>query len=582
MYILGLGGSVHDYSACLVQDDDIIFAIAEERLTRHKHAIGDNLLFEHARKYCTDAARISLDSVAAVVATDILAPIAYHGCRKKTQLINHHLAHAASAFFPSGFEEAAILVVDGAGSVVETLAGTEYVETTSYYFGHRGKLSCLNRVIGRRFEGSERTENSLGEFYGYASELLGFDALDAGKTMGLAGWGTTRYVDELRGLIIHDERGQIAISRASFRRLAQFVHRVLDDGAGDQIVFQKKADIATAVQVILEEALQHCIDHLRALTGTDALCVAGGVGLNSVANSKMLHCGKFSRIFIQPAAGDDGTAIGCALQGVRMLKGNHQGTIRPMSVYTGRAYSVQEIQNALEAHSQLLEWNEDAHLIEYAACLLADGAVIGWFQGGSEFGPRALGARSILADPRDKGMKDHLNGVIKEREWFRPFAPAVPLECLAIYFDIPVPSPHMLLVAAVREGFRDTLPAITHVDGTARVQSVAASDNPLFHQLLHAFGRITGVPVLLNTSFNGRSEPIVETPADALECFLAHSIDYLVLGPFLVRRRSTSAADTAARVSRGAHQPPVGASTRAHEDRWLFAESELGRISDDQ
>lgn len=541
MFVVGLGGSVHDYSACLVEDGRVVNAISEERVTRKKHGLGVNLLFEGARKYCVEAAGIRLDDVEAVFATDILAPVAYHGCRKKVHLINHHLAHASSAFFPSMTSDAAILVVDGAGSVINSVETpdpeVEYVETVSYWTGHGTDLTCIGRVVGRRFDGAERTENSIGEFYCLGTERLGFGEFDEGKTMALAAWGSHRYLNVFEHLLHLESDGQIVITRRDLQLLREAIDGILDSSNGQDEVFKAKADIAAAMQHVTEQALMHCVNHLRRGCNARTLCFAGGVALNSVANGKILTRGPFERLYIQPAAGDDGTALGCAIYGYSRMEPEARHLAQNTSVYLGRSYTEDELLAALSEWAEDLEWERTEHIAERTADVLARGEVVGWFQGRSEWGPRALGNRSILADPRSTAIKDRINARIKGREWFQPLAAVTTIEDAPQHFRPAIESPHMLLVTGFVTPAKKKFGGVVHADGSVRLQTVRAQDNLLLHELLVAVKALIGCAVLINTSFNGPGEPIVESPADAVRCFLARGIDKLVLGPFIVSRK---------------------------------------------
>ena len=317
-------------------------------------------------------------------------------------------------------------------------------------------------------------------------------------------------------------------------------------------VLQRHMDIAAALQEALEQAVLHELEYLQKTTGEKNLCMAGGVALNCSMNGKIARSGMFDHIFVQPAAGDAGTAVGAALWGHHQLLKQPWKPVRRFSAYLGPAYGSDSIDAAIKQHDRKVTHAKPANLNAHVAQLLADGKVVGWYHGRTEWGPRALGNRSILADARRDDMKDVVNHAVKLREGFRPFAPACLAEHARAWFDLTGldDSPHMLFVVPVRDDKRAKIPAVTHVDGSARVQTVSESDNPRFHALLKAFHDLTGVPVLLNTSFNVKNEPIVNTPGDAIRCFLNTQIDALVLGDYVIEKRPEVAAAMAAERSK--------------------------------
>lgn len=550
MLTLGLGGSNHDFSACLVDGGDIVCGIEEERLARRKYSVGVNSLFNQAWRYCLAAHDVRLDDVDAVVADDTLLPTAYFQFRSRTTLIRHHLAHAASAFYPSPFQRAAILVVDGAGSLIDDKG----VETLTTAVGDGVEITELSKVYGTNWstDGLSRyrvyqagdSDNSLGFMYKAVSRAIGFSLYEEGdwylsedgKTMGLAPYGTDRYCAEFRRYrnLLPDGRFELHLKNGG---LLDFIAHALDGLAGEER-FRRGADLAYAGQDLLEETVLHAARQLHADTGLTELCLAGGVALNCVANGRVLRETPFENVFVQPAAGDNGCAVGCAYYGHHVLGGQPRDR-GPSSVqrpqrhaYLGRPYSDAEVVAALDAAG--LPYRRIDRPARVAAELLARSCLLGWFTGGSEFGPRALGHRSILADPRRAEMKDILNAKVKHRESFRPFAPAVLAERVSEYFELTIESPYMLLVAPVRAEKQSVVPAIVHVDGTARVQTVTRAENGRYRELVEWFDRLTGVPVILNTSFNDRGEPIVETPQQALAFFGTSQLDYLVVEDYLV------------------------------------------------
>ncbi|WP_075737092.1 carbamoyltransferase family protein [Streptomyces acidiscabies] len=558
MLALGLGGSNHDFSACLVENGEIAVGIEEERLRRRKYAVNVNSLANQCWRYCLTTHEVRLADVDAIVADDTLLPSCYFPFRSRTTLIRHHLAHAASAFLPSPFPEAAVLVVDGAGSLFEG----QGVETLTMSVGNGTEITEISKVYGtnwstdglreaRVYQAGD-SDHSLGFMYKAVSRAIGFTLYEEGpwyltedgKTMGLAPYGTDRYRAEFRRhlALLPEGRFELHLKDGG---LLDFVEHALDRLEGDER-FARGADLAWAAQDLLETAVLHAAGWLHRETGLTRLCLAGGVVLNSVANGKILRHTPFTDVFAQPAAGDNGCAVGCAYYGYHVLgeqprprgpKAPRRAP-RPQShTYLGRRYTTEEIQRALDASG--LPHRRVERPARLAAGLLPQGALIGWFTGGSEFGPRALGHRSILADPRRAEMKDILNSKVKHREAFRPFAPAVLAHRAAEYFDLAIESPYMLLVAPVRDDKRQEVPAITHVDGTARVQTLTPEANGAFYELVERFGELTSVPVVLNTSFNDRGEPIVETPEQALAFFGPSQLDYLFLEDFVVAHSAT-------------------------------------------
>lgn len=443
--------------------------------------------------------------------------------------VEHHLAHAASVFFVSPFEEAAILSLDGVGEWATTLSAT----------GHGNRITKVGEV---------GFPHSLGLLYQAVTVHLGFRKLcDETKVMGLASYGDpARYRDLFRkvlrlvpdGSIVLD-RDYVCFDRHGHRRMLSdsFVAAAGAARVYGEPVERRHEDLAAALQERTGEAGVHIAAHLRRRTGLSKLCLAGGVALNSVMNERIRTEAGFDEVFMQPACNDAGTASGAALWLQHSVLG-HPRRFVFCNPYTGPEYDEEQMAAAIRAAGLDFESPEPARLIEIVAEALDRGEVVGWFQGRSEWGPRALGNRSILADPRRADMRDVLNAKVKHRESFRPFAPVVPLERAREFFACSQPSPYMLFVTAVREEKRSVIPAVTHVDGTARIQTVTAEVNPRLYQLLLAFERRTGVPVLLNTSFNNCGEPIVCSPTDAVNTFERTRIDLLAMGPFLARKQA--------------------------------------------
>jgi carbamoyltransferase len=570
-YVLGLNVYDHDVSACLLRDGVIAYAIAKERITREKHATG---FYKEVIDYCLEAEGIVFDDVDLVVRNCYIMPVQemeerltyqdmpgflppperqaaeqhpiFRISSDKVITISHHLAHAYSAFAASPFEEGAVMIVDGVGSyrtdAMEALPRTDSAsplarESESYYRFSGANLECLKKVWMEPDRGvlNEEFYNmpGLGALYSRASTYVFGDWNKCGELMGLAPYGRREQFKHLLDL----EGGQLKVPRWN----ADFKQPFLLDGRDweNHTSMRHWEDLAWRVQDDTENVLLARTRWLRETTGTKNLCLAGGVALNCVANGRLAREGGFENVWIQPAAGDDGIAIGCAFYGwLEILK--RQRSFVMEHAFVGRHYGDHEVVSALQkplVRIQVNAVNSD-DICRDTAKLLADQKVVGWFQGPSEFGPRALGNRSLLADPRRAEMKDILNSRVKHRQAFRPFAPIVLAERMTDIFEGEEDSPFMLIAKAVRAEWRDRIPGIVHVDGTARVQTVREATNPKLYRLLKEFEALTGVPVLINTSFNVKGEPIVETPQDAVICFLTTGIDILVLHDTLVSKNA--------------------------------------------
>jgi carbamoyltransferase len=439
--------------------------------------------------------------------------------------LDHHLCHAASTFLVSPFDRAAILVVDGASEA----------DTTMMAAGEGRQLTVLQRTP---------LPHSLGQLYASITSHLGFKPdHDEYIVMGLAAYGKPAYAALLRQHVLRllpEGRFEVNTRLCDFHLARvgffsqEFVALFGEPRRTDEELTQRHRDLAASIQLVLEETLLHLGRHLRTLTDADALCLAGGVAYNCVANRRLRDELGFRHVFVQPAAGDSGAALGAALL-LSSRRGDLSRRQVMRQVYWGPQFSEEDCRRALD-HAGLAALKLDnAALCDRVAAELAAGRLVFWFQGRMEWGPRALGNRSLLADPRREDIRAIINTKVKLREPFRPFAPSVIEEQARDYFDLTAESPFMLWTVSVLPLAKGLLPAVTHVDGTARVQTVARTDNPKFHQLLSAFGRQTGVPVLLNTSFNVQ-EPIVCSPEDAVRCFLRTQVDWLVLGNLLVAR----------------------------------------------
>jgi carbamoyltransferase len=441
--------------------------------------------------------------------------------------VPHHLSHAAHSYFLSGFSEAALLTFDGVG------------EWTTAARGH-----AASGVI--TLEEEMRHPHSLGVFYSTLAEHLGFSAIGGeGKLMGLAAYGKPRFLDAMEEMMAIDGSGGIALDQSyfAFRRGGRMGSRKLVEllgpaRAAGEAITSAHCDLAASAQSWLERAIFASARQLKQKHGAENLCLGGGVALNCLANGRLLREAGFKRVFVPPGCGDSGGAIGAALFLSQALEGQRPAA-QLSHAYYGPAYSDREILRELKASGMpFQQFEAEDKFIEEVSALLSRGCVMGWFQGAMEFGPRSLGARSILASPVESGMRDRVNE-LKKREKFRPFAPVLPEERVEEFMEFSGTSPFMLFAVQVKESMRTRLPAITHVDGTARVQTLNAQSNPLLYRLLLAMEPKIGVPVLLNTSFNLDSEPIVCTPADAIRCFVHSDLDSIAIGSFVISKKTT-------------------------------------------
>lgn len=545
-FILGFSDSVHDRSVCIFDGARPLVAIEEERLSRVKHGLN---LYRESRtnpalfasmnlensgadanqerlmpavRYCLDALGLQMADLSLIIGNSLHIAFPF---REQAVYLNHHLAHAASAFFGSGFSEAAILVADGYGD----LTSSQTYETVLLADGHDSAIDVLRRVTGRVSTYYDM-ENSLGVFYRIGTLLSGFGVFDEGKAMGLSAYGKPRHVELIRAHIAFEE-GRVLIDNKA-------IWDACSAKLGGQSEFQPRADIAASFQALLEEVVMHYAQHLRATTGRKRLCIAGGVGLNCVSNAKLQKHSGFEEVFVFPAAGDNGIAFGAAYFAAHSILGLPR-TAALHHAYFGRTYTASEVKEALSDKSSALNAEElpEGELTARAAAALHQGHVIMWFQGGSEIGPRALGHRSILASPVKASTRDHINALVKYREAFRPLAPMVLEECVAEYFEFDSSSPFMLFSPTTTKSTRQCAPAIVHHDGTARLQTISRAANSLIHQLITAFRALSGVPIVLNTSLNGKDEPIVETPTQALDAFLNSPVQHLFIEGHLVVKK---------------------------------------------
>jgi carbamoyltransferase len=574
--ILGLNAYHGDASAALLVDGELTFALEEERLNRIKHWAGFPALAARACVTATGAQSIEhvaisrnpsahlwakvrrllgrpgdwTRSASRVRNTLDVARVAGRvdelglpgAARARVHFVEHHRAHLASAFFVSPFDEAAVVSIDGFGDFSSVMWGVG-----------RG-----NRIEVR---GHVAFPHSLGLFYTAFTQLLGFPNYgDEYKMMGLSAYGRPRFAEHVRDIVrvegdqvhlnldyfVHHTSGVEMTWEGGEPALGAVYSAKLTDRFGPARVprtelTNRHADLAASAQLVLEECYFALLNEIHRRTGQRAVCLAGGVALNCVANGKIFERTPFRDVYVQPAAHDAGTSIGAALHVW------HQELKRPRRdqmrhVLYGPEYGDRDIEQALQSAGAQYERVSRTQLVDETARELAAGRIVGWFQGRMEFGPRALGARSILADPRRKEMKDTLNARIKFREPFRPFCPSVLAEAVGDYFETDYPSPFMVQACRIKPAQRSRIPAVTHEDGTGRLQTVERDVNPLYWALLKRFGELSGVPVLINTSFN-ENEPIVNTPAEAVDCFMRTNMDVLSIGSFVARKSASAGVD---------------------------------------
>jgi carbamoyltransferase len=579
MNILGLNAYHGDASVSLFADDRLVCAMEEERFTRLKHQAGfpalavqqslsyggltgpdldhvaisrdpsahlhRKLMFALSQGPRLASVRDRLSNVSKLrdVKTTLAETVGLDqsSIRAQVHRVEHHRAHMASSFFVSPFDRAALLSIDGFGDFVSTMWG----------------VGCGNKI-----EVADWVEfpHSMGILYTAITQYLGFPNYgDEFKVMGLAPYGQPEYLDRLHKIVRVKPNGAFDLDLSYFLHHTEGVNMTWDSGAptiGD--VFSPKLErelgprrrstdplqqhhhnMAASLQALLEEVVLNLLRAIAQKTGLKDVCLAGGCALNCTMNGKILSETPFERVYIQPAAYDAGTSLGAALYVKHQVLGARRDFVMDHT-YWGLDYSREACKAALDAKQLAYKELDDEAMAEAAADLLTQGKILGWYQGRFEWGPRALGNRSIVCDPRTAAMKDHLNSQIKHREGFRPFAPSVLEERAHEWFEMPGASPFMLMTCQVKHGKQGQVPAITHVDGTARQQTVSKSTNPKYWNLIHAFERKTGVPVVLNTSFN-ENEPVVNTPAEGVACFLRNDMDALALGPFLVEKRHEQA-----------------------------------------
>lgn len=522
-------GANHDFAGCIVKDGKIVMAIEAERINRIKHGSGGFNTFASVSKYLFAKKTSEIHSIATC---DTLQTRNVSEYLDHVKFYNHHLCHAAAVFYNSPFTESAILVMDGLGSRKQNTNGNYEFETISMYFGKGTKIQELKKVFGNVNSDYDEQHvhkldipNSIGIFYTYITKIIGFDFLEDGKTMGLSSYGNsnTFYVELLKYITYRKGVAEISFTESDYHLYRDRVKAV-----PEHLQFKVRTDFAAAGQRILEEIVLFYAVQLCKITNSKNLCISGGVALNSVANSVMMKRSGFESIFVFPACGDSSVAVGAAMLSYYDVN-KTRVTQDYVSPFLGKKYSDKDILNAIRN----CRYVEQKNIYKSVAELVHKGEVVGWFQGASEFGPRALGHRSIVANPTDADIKDYINKVIKKREDFRPFAPAVLYSNQTEYFKSGRYNPYMLFVDSVRDDKSREIPAVTHVDRTARVQSVDKK-NKEFYKLITEFYKLSGVPMLLNTSFNTiKDEPIVETPEDAVRSFINSNLKYLAIGKYL-------------------------------------------------
>ena len=583
MLILGINAYHGDSSACIVVDGRLFAAAEEERFRRVKHWAG---FPSEAIKYCLKEAKAKaedIDNIAlnrnpfanlfrkalfalqkrpsinlvkervknAISVRGIKAKLAEElginagKLKAKVHHVEHHVAHLGSAFFVSPFEKAAIVSVDGFGDFVGAMWG----------YGDGKEIEVRGRIF---------FPHSLGMYYSSLTQYLGFPKYgDEYKVMGLSAYGDPAYLDRMREIVRLEKNGTFKLDLDYFIHHSKGVTMTWEEGEpnmglaysqkmenslgrcsnAEGVITKEHENVASSMQAMYEEALFHLLNHVYREIKIPSLCLAGGCAMNSLANGKIFDQTPFREVYIQPAAGDAGGALGAAYYIWNQVLGNKRSFVMN-TAYWGPEFGEEQIREAIDGRKSELDKEgckirkieAENDICRETAKAVAAGMVVGWFQGRMEWGPRALGNRSIIVDPRRPEMKDVLNARIKRREAFRPFAPSILLERVGEYFERDYPDPFMIKVYPIRPEKRPIIPAVTHVDGTGRLQTVRREDNPLYWRLIKEFENLTGVPVVLNTSFN-ENEPIVCSPAEALDCFLRTKMDVLVLGNYLISRQ---------------------------------------------
>jgi carbamoyltransferase len=571
MRVLGLSFSGHGTSMCLVEDGRIVRALNLERITRKKFSLTalpayvDFLrqvtvtmyrgqpetyfdfydVFPKMLNYVTNASDLREAGIDLVVKTrDNISPLPdfgegpmqqeyakfleyFRGVRVAFE-VEHHLAHAYQAYLCSPFEETAILTIDGSGESLPRLGGDSV--STSFAVGRREQVSIVKEIC---------FPHTVGGLYSSVTRHLGFKDNQEGNIMALAAFGTDRFYGVVRRDFALGRDGNYRLEFGRGGKSLKILDRMEEYVAprrADEEISERHKDVARAVQRITEEIVVNAARRFQKRSGLRRLAIAGGVGLNCVANAQILEHSNFKELYVMPNAGDRGLAAGCALYGYHVVLGGRQRN-PPGHDYLGRSYDDHEIKAAIEG-TRGLGCRKCRDVAAEVAQLLASGSIVGWLQGGAEFGPRALGHRSILADPRTLESKRRLDQEVKRREWFRPYAPSVLRESAGEYFADAISSPYMLLAFRVQPAVAKRIVGVTHVDGSARVQTVERGHEPLFHRLISEFAKRAGVAMVLNTSFNANGAPMVETPQDALEALKEMNLDALAIGDHLVWREA--------------------------------------------
>jgi len=557
VYILGVNATMHDPAACIFKGGDLLYAIEEERLTRYKF---EKQMPKRAIDKCLDLQNIELAdvdfvaytwrpwkylfaetlfrlsrllkkpvaSVYGLVHAQYIAQSHMHDlwyfkkfAKRKAVVVDHHMAHAAAAFYGSPFERAAILGIDNRGEGVTTMLSV----------GDKNSIRPIKKIM---------IQHSLGKFYSGMTYHLGFrPENDEYKVMGLASYGKPKYYDILKKALILEPNGGFRLDYSlcdidlDGRPTPKLIAEIGPKRERKDKVTEHHMNLAASLQKVHEEAVMHLTEYMHSVTGEENICLTGGVAYNSVANGKIESESSFKNVYTPPCVGDSGAAIGAALYVYHHMLDRSRNTVLD-NAYFGLSFDDETILAFLETCK--VRFRKEENIAKTTAKLLAEGNIMGWFQGKMEFGPRALGGRSILADPRRAEMKDLVNKYVKRREEFRPFAPSVIEEEVYNFFDAPCLSPFMTSVCSVHESKRELIPAVTHFDGTARIQTVSRKTNAIYWEMIKEFQNITKVPIVLNTSFNVRDEPIVCSPLDAIACFYSSGMDYLAIGSYLVSK----------------------------------------------
>ena len=592
MNVLGIKFLNHDAGAALIAGERVM-AISEERLNRVKHS--PNTFPLRSIDYCLQGLGLKHADITLVVTDAVSHDSRLENFRKESEakirslfpnadfrLVNHHDAHAASAFFCSPFREAAVLVHDGAGEQFHSPFGGTVAETDTTYYGEGNRLYEIHKTVHPTKGNTFSVTTGIGWVYSWLTvNYLGLGSFNEGKMMGLAPYGDTsileqfpleRWCKEYRGELFCNPKlsyvppsflvmvQKITSVRKLFKVLMFRVHSMVRNTRRSrqdlfeeivlpnpprpkslQLPDQYYSSVAYAGQKVLEEVTLRVCSKLFGITRSTNIAIAGGVGLNIDANTRIINETGFKHIFIQPAASDCGIPLGAALWGFHVILGRPR-FFTMTHAYLGKSYEEGDIHQALAFRAHEISFSKSSSIAKDTASILSEGNIVGWFQGASEYGPRALGHRSILADARVPEMRDIVNKRVKHREMWRPFAASVLKERVGDFFDLTEESPFMILLATVPQEKRTRIPSVVHVDGTCRIQTLTKEANGLYYDLVNDFYSLTGVPLVLNTSFNLAGEPIVETPTEALDSFLRTDMDYLVMGHYIITKKKPATA----------------------------------------